>query len=117
MRYSLTLPDRDMFVAGAPDQVHGYIIAQPISPLLFPAAHDIGAVAVLDDFYDRDFANLPVAADGGAMAADLLATAESALARRAFTAVLAVCPAAWTSKVAVLERNGYRRAKLWMLKR
>ena len=34
-----------------------------------------------------------------------------------FTAALAVCPAAWTSKAALLERRGYSTAKLWMLKR
>lgn len=117
MRYSLTLTDRDMFVAGAPGEVHGYIIAQPISPLLVPAAHDIRAVGVVDDFYDKDFANFSVASNGGATAGNLLSAAESAFARRAFAAVLAVCPAAWTSKVSVLERKGYRSAKLWMLKR
>jgi hypothetical protein len=30
---------------------------------------------------------------------------------------LVVCPAAWPSKVSLLERSGYRNAELWMLKR
>jgi hypothetical protein len=46
-----------------------------------------------------------------------LAAAERAFARRSFTTALAVCPAAWASKAALLERAGYRTAKMWMLKR
>ena len=30
---------------------------------------------------------------------------------------LVVCPAAWPSKISLLERSGYRTAKLWMLRR
>jgi hypothetical protein len=117
MRYSLTLTDREMIVAGMPSEVHGYIIAQPVSPLLVPAVHDIGAIGVIDDFYDQDFANVSAVSNGGATAAGLLSGAESAFARRGFSAALAVCPAAWTSKVSLLEREGYLTAKLWMLKR
>jgi len=117
MRYSLTLTDRDMFVAEAAGEVRGYIIAQPISPLLVPAAHDIGAIGVVDDFYDEDFADVSVASNGGAAARNLLSAAEGAFARRGVATVLAVCPAAWPSKISVLERDGYRCAKLWMLKR
>ena len=117
MRYSLTLKDRDMVVAGPPGDVGGYIIAQPVSPLLIPAAHDIGATGVIDDFYARDFADPSTLTHDGGTAADLLSAAESAFARRAYAAALAVCPAAWTSKASLLERKGYRTAKLWMLKR
>jgi len=117
MGYSLTLTDRAMFVAGEPDNVQGYSIAQPIAPLLVPAAHDIKAVGVLDDFYSRDFASVASVSNGGQTAMALLAAAESAFARRAFTSALAVCPAAWTSKVSVLERAGYKTAKLWLLQR
>jgi len=117
MRYSLTLRDRDMFVAGAPGEVRGYVIAQPVSPLHVPAAHDIAATGLIDDFYDRDFADVPAVSGGGAEAAALLSAAESAFARRGVHAALVVCPAAWTSKVTVLELRGYRTAKLWMLKR
>ena len=117
MHYSLTLTDRDMIVAGMPGEVHGYIIAQPVSPLLVPAAHDIRAIGVIDDFYDQDFMNVSAVSNGGATAASLLSAAESAFARRGFAGALVVCPAAWTSKVSLLEREGYRTAKLWMLKR
>jgi hypothetical protein len=117
MRFSLTLADRDMVVAGAPSAVRGYVIAQPIAPLLIPAAHDIAAVGVIDDFYDADFAGVPTLANGGTGAGELLSAAESAFARRGVAAALAVCPAAWTSKVALLEAHGWRTAKLWMLKR
>ncbi len=117
MRYSLTLKDRDMFVADSPGETHGYIIAQPVSPLLIPAAHDIRSIGVIDDYYDHDFADVSAVSNGGVSAAALLSAAETALARRAYAATLVVCPAAWTSKVTLLEREGYRTAKLWMLKR
>jgi len=117
MRYSLTLKDRDMVVAGVPGEVHGYIIAQPVSPLLVSAAHDIRAIGVIDDFYDQGFANISAVSNDGAMATNLLSAAESAFGRRGFATALAVCPAAWASKTLLLEREGYRTAKLWMLKR
>jgi hypothetical protein len=111
MRRSLTLTDRDMLVAVAAGEVQGYIIAQPVAPLLVPAAHEIAGIGVIDDFYDVDFA------DVGSGGRNLLSAAESAFARRAVDSALVVCPAAWSSKVALLERMGYRAAKLWMLKR
>lgn len=115
MRYSLTLTDRDMFVAGNP--VHGYVIAQAIAPLIVPAAHDIKTIGVLDDYYDQDFADQSEIANGGEAATDLLLAAESALARRGFGATFAVCPAAWPSKKSLLETQGFSTAKLWMFKR
>ena len=117
MRRSLTLTDRDMFVAVEAGEVRGYIIAQPVAPLLVPAAHEIAGIGVIDDFYDADFAGVSAERDGGSSGKNLLSAAESAFARRAVDSALVVCPAAWSSKVALLERNGYRTAKLWMLKR
>ena len=117
MRYSLTLTDRNMLVASAPDGIHGYIIAQPVSGQHLPAAHDIRSIGMIDDFYDRDFADTQSISDSGKTTAELLSAAESAFARGSYTAALAVCPAAWTSKVSLLKRQGYRTAKLWMLKR
>ncbi len=117
MRYSLSLKDRDMMVAGAPGEVHGYVIAQPVPPLHIPAAHDIRSIGVIDDFYDADFGSVPTIADHGATAASLLSAAQGAFARRGIVAALTVCPAAWTSKIALLEGEGFRTAKLWMLKR
>jgi hypothetical protein len=117
MRRSLTFKDRDMFVAGAADEVRGYVIAQPIAPLLVPAAHDTAAIGIIDDFYDADFSNVSAVSNGGVSGENLLAAAESAFAQRAVVSALIVCPAAWSSKISLLERRGYRTAKLWMLKR
>ncbi|WP_293676295.1 hypothetical protein [uncultured Phenylobacterium sp.] len=116
MQISLTLRDRDMLVAGPTGDVAGYIIAQPASPLHFPAAHDVKPLGTIDDFYAGDFAE--VSAPGrGADAEGLLSAAETAFARRGITGAIAVCPTAWASKSALLERAGYRRTKVWLLKR
>jgi hypothetical protein len=117
MRRSLALKDRDMLVVVESGEVHGYVIAQPISPLLVPAAHEVAAIGVIDDFYDDDFASVSTVSNGGSNGENLLAAAESAFARRHVDSTLVVCPAAWPSKVSLLERRGYRTAKLWMLKR
>jgi len=117
MRRSLTLKDRDMRVAEVSDQVRGYVIAQPCSPLLIPSVHDVAAIGVIDDFYDEDFAAVSAVANDASSGADLLAAAESAFAQRGVDSALVVCPAAWPSKIALLERSGYRTAKLWMRKR
>ena len=115
MRRSLTFQDRDMFVAVEAAEVRGYVIAQPIAPLLVPAAHT--TIGVIDDFYDEDFASVTTVLASGTSSEDLLAAAESAFARRGVASALAVCPAAWSSKVSLLQRRGYRNAKVWMLKR
>ena len=74
-------------------------------------------IGVIDDFYDEDFSNVAAMPNGASSAASLVAAAESAFARRGIDSTLAVCPAAWSSKIALLERSGFRTAKLWMLKR
>ena len=117
MRRSLTFGDRDMFVSVEAGGVRGYVIAQPVAPLLVPAAHDIAAIGVIDDFYDDDLADVATLSNGGSNAESLLAAAEGAFARRTIDSVLVVCPATWLSKVALLERSAYRPAKLWMLKK
>jgi predicted N-acetyltransferase YhbS len=117
MRRSLTLKDRDMRVAGVPGEVHGYVIAQPCSPLLIPIAHDVAAIGVIDDFYDEEFASVSAVSNCGSSGEDLLAAAESAFAQRGVESALVVCPAAWPSKISLLERRGFLTAKLWMLKR
>jgi hypothetical protein len=117
MRRSLMLKDRDMLVAAGPSGMHGYVIAQPCSPLLVPSAHEVTAIGVIDDFYDGDFANVSAVSNGGATGEDLLAAAESVFARRGVFSMLVVCPAAWSSKVSLLKQRGYRTAKLWMLRR
>ena len=117
MQKSLTLKDRDMLVSEADGRVTGYAISQPATPLHFPPAHDIAATGVIDDYYHEDFAD-PVNLTGdGTGAARLLRAAEMALTARGNTAALVVCPAAWTSKIAVLEAEGYRTALTWFIKR
>ena len=116
MQRSLTLTDRDMFVDEAQGQVAGYIIAQPISPLLVPVAHDIRKIGVIDDFYHADFAEINAVANEGVGAAYLLQAAESAFAARQVDATFVVCPAGWPSKISILAQQGYQPAKVWLLK-
>ncbi len=117
MRRSLTFKDRDMLVAIAAGEVRGYVIAQPIAPLLVPAAHEITSIGVIDDFYDEDFADISALSTNASRGGNLLAAAESAFARRAIDSTLVVCPAGWSSKISLLEQRGYQTAKLWMLRR
>jgi GNAT superfamily N-acetyltransferase len=117
MRRSLTFRDRDMLVATSGHAVRGYVVAQPIAPLLVPAAHETAAIGVIDDFHDEDFADISALPTDASSGSALLAAAESAFARRAIDSALVVCPAGWSSKRSLLEQNGYRTAKLWMLRR
>ena len=115
MGKSLILPDRDMAVAGPADALDGYVISQPITPLHLPPAHDISRTGIIDDFHHRDMSDPAHLAGEGAGA--LFASAEAALARRGVEAALVVCPAAWTSKIAVLQDAGYAPAISWHIKR
>lgn len=117
MRRSLTLPDRAMLVSGSSDSLDGYVIAQPASRLHFPPAHDIFATGVIDDFFHRQYADPAGIQDGGAAAMALLQAAEASFAARGIGTAFVVCPAAWMSKFALLERAGYRTAMVWMIKR
>lgn len=117
MAFSLTLGDRDMFVADRKGETAGYVIAQPITALHVPAGHALRGSGVIDDFYAGDFADVARSDDCGDIGRALLAAAESAFRRRGVETALAVCPTSWTSKLALLEQEGYRAAKLWMLKR
>lgn len=116
MKISLKRTDRDFMVAGPSDALAGYIIAQPASPLHVPAGHDLPRLGTIDDFYSTDFAEVASVA-GTATSRALLAAAEAAFAGRGYSAAIAVCPAKWASKTAVLEAAGYRTAKVWLLKR
>ena len=106
MRRCQTMNDRDMLVCGPPEALDGYVIAQPASRLHFPPAHDIRATGVIDDYYHREYSNPVELHDGGEAASSLLRAAEAAFMSRGMNAVVVVCPAAWTSKIAVLERAG-----------
>lgn len=117
MARSLSLADRDMFVAAPEGDVEGYVIAQPATALHFPPAHDITATGFIDDFHHADLHD-PARLDGaGKGALDLFAAAETALAHRQNDAALVVCPAAWRSKTGMLEAAGYETALVWYIKR
>jgi len=117
MKYSLTLPDRDMFVSEAEGDFEGYAISQPATPLHFPTPHDIAGVGVIDDYYHTDFENPNDLEDQGRAASALLQAAEAALEARGNSAALIVCPVAWTSKISVLKTEGYETAIVWFIKR
>lgn len=117
MNRSLTLCDRDMMVMGAPEDLHGYVIAQPASRLHFPTAHDITGTGVIDDYYHPDLEDPPVLANGGEGATTLLRAAEAALVDRGMRAAFVVCPAKWQSKIKMLETAGYETAMVWSIKR
>ena len=113
----MTLNDRDMLVVGSPDSLDGYVIAQPASRLHFPPAHDITTTGVIDDYFHRGFSNPAKTQDGGKAATSLLQAAEAAFVARGVKAALVVCPAAWSSKILVIENAGYETAMVWMIKR
>lgn len=117
MTRSLTLRDRDMLVMGPPENLDGYVIAQPASRLHFPPAHDIADTGVIDDYYHPDLADPTVLANGGAGATMLLRAAEAAFAGRGMGAAFVVCPARWRSKIEMLEAAGYETAMVWSIKR
>lgn len=116
MRKSLAFSDRDMFVSESDGRFRGYAIAQPSTHLHFPLCHDIGAVGTIDDFFHVEIADPTELPDGATGGADLLRAAESALAARGYNATIVVCPAAWTSKIELLESAGYRKAITWFKK-
>lgn len=105
MARSLTLPDRRLFVSA---DARGYVIAQPATPLHFPPAHATNGIGVIDDFHH------PAFDDPNASA--LLRTAEGECHTRGQQAVMVVCPAAWHSKRALLESEGYAPALTWFIK-
>ena len=116
MTRSLTLRDRDMMVLGTPEDLQGYVIAQPASRLHFPPAHDTTGTGVIDDYYHPELAN-PAALDhGGEGASALLRAAEAAFANRGMGAAFVVCPAGWTSRIELLESAGYETAMVWSSK-
>lgn len=106
-----------MFVAGSLNTLSGYVIAQPASRLHIPVAHDISNIGVIDDYFHRNFSDPTKMQDGAEGAMSLLQAAETAFLRRGVKAALVVCPAAWTSKISILERAGYETALMWMIKR
>ncbi|MCJ7872258.1 hypothetical protein [Phaeobacter sp. J2-8] len=116
MARSMTLPDRDMFVAEAEGIFEGYAISQPATPLHLPPAHDAGRIGIIDDFHHIDLDDPATLVDDGHSAAALLARAEAARKDRGNAAILVVCPAAWDSKIALLQAAGYSNAITWFIK-
>ena len=117
MTRSLTLRDRDMLVLGSPQDLDGYVVAQPASRLHFPPAHSIGATGVIDDFYHRELSDPAILADGSDGAEALLRAAEAAFANRNMSAAFVVCPVGWRSKAEMLKAAGYETAMVWSIKR
>lgn len=116
MTRSLTLRDRDMLVMGPPENLEGYVIAQPASRLHFPAAHDIAGTGVIDDYYHSELVDPAAVTDGSEGAITLLRAGEAALAKRGMGAAFVVCPAGWQSKIEMLEATGYETAMVWSIK-
>lgn len=116
MRHSLTLGDRDMFVASAEGAFRGYAISQPATWLHFPSAHDISATGTIDDYFHDEIETVDVPSPRTDGAQALLEAAESALGARGKNAALVVCPAAWRTKIALLEAAGYRKAITWFIR-
>lgn len=106
-----------MLVMGAPENLDGFVIAQPASRVLFPPAHDIPGTGVLDDFYHTELVD-PAALTRGSMGATtLLRAGEAGLAVRGTGAAFVVCRAGWRSKNEVLEAACYETAMIWSIKR
>ncbi|TDT77906.1 hypothetical protein BDE40_1207 [Litoreibacter halocynthiae] len=116
MARSLTLADRDMFVSEAEGDFEGYVISQPASALHFPSAHDVTGIGFIDDYFHTDYENPDSLEEDGPAAAALLHAAEAALKARGNRAALIVCPAAWSSKISLLQNLGYETAITWFIK-
>ena len=116
MKRSLTLKDRDMFVSEAENKFHGYGISHQAPPLHFPTPHDISGIGVIDDFYHSALENPQKLGPNSSDAASLFRVAEAARERRGDHSVLVVCPAAWQSKIMLLEQVGYHNAITWHIK-
>ncbi len=116
MEKSLTLTDRDMFVSMVDGDITGYAISQPATSLHFPPAHEIGAIGVIEDFHHVTLSKPESLGPADTEAAALFQAAEAARTARGNQAMMVVCPAAWTSKIALLEAEGYRNAITWYKK-
>ena len=116
MQHSLTLSDRDMFVSNAHGEFRGYAISHPATRLHFPSPHDISCTGVIDDYFHQAIADPDTRSADWDEGLALLEVAEAARQKRGNSAVLVVCPAAWRTKVALLEEAGYRKAITWFVK-
>ncbi len=117
MTRSLTLPDRNMYVSESDGAVRGYAISQPATPLHFPTPHDISGVGVIDDFFHEAIGNPAFLSSAKDDALALFKWAEAARKERSNEAIIVVCPAAWASKIELLESTGYENAITWFFKK
>ncbi|SFR56480.1 hypothetical protein [Litoreibacter janthinus] len=116
MTRSLTLTDRDMLISNSEGDPEGYSVSQPATPLHFPSAHDVVGTGFIDDYFHADFENPTRLENQGHAARALLQASESALEARGNDAALIVCPAAWISKIEVLQSEGYETEIVWFIK-
>ena len=116
MQHSLILSDRDMFVSNSHGEFRGYAISQPATRLHFPSPHDISCTGVIDDYFHQAIADPDTPSADWDEGLALLEVAEAARQKRGDSAVLVVCPAAWRTKIALLEAAGYRKAITWFVK-
>ena len=116
MKMSLTMRDRTIFVSEHDGRPTGFVIAQPASPIQVPIALDETKIGVIDDFHCSSFgASLKTAQDAGP-AHGLLNAAEADVLTRGKSAAMAICPAAWTAKVRLLEEAGYKIHHTWFVR-
>lgn len=110
MRHTLSLPDRDLLVLDGPEALAGFVVAQPGQ---LPPAH-AGNVGLVDDVHARGFD--PVRGGSEENMRALLRAAEAKFRERGVRAVIAICPAAWAAKRALLEDHGYRSGNVWLIR-
>jgi hypothetical protein len=113
MKFSLTMRDRTMFVSEGENNLSGFIIAQPASPIQVPIEIEETQIGVIDDFHCTTFASALDRAHDDTAGRQLLQAAESAFAGQGKTGAIAICPVAWTAKAALLEASGYKTQHTW----
>ena len=112
MNYSLTLPDRRIFVA---EDRRGFIIAQSPGAFHVPQTSPRDHLGLVDDFWSEDF-TAPSPPRYSDRTMDLLSAAELEFVNRGRTTTMVICPAARQPKQDFLRASGYRDGNAWMLK-
>ncbi len=113
MKLSLTMRDRVLFVSENAGHPTGFVIAQPPSPIQVPITLDDAKIGVIDDFHCTSFGASLRDPQDPVPARELLAAAETVLLKRAKSAAIVICPAAWAAKFQVLEQAGYKTLHTW----
>lgn len=105
-----------MLVALRGEDVRGYAISQPATPLHFPMPHDISGVGVIDDFYHNATRDPAMLGENVEQAKAVFEAAEAASAARGNLSMLVVCPARWASKIDLLKQLRYQNTLTWHIK-